>query len=284
MATATSSHTTPSRAVAASDQRHAVFAVGTHLVGVPCEIVQEMFLLKDVRRPTGMTAFQRGVAVLRGRALPALDLRLCLGMAAAADETAQLIAMLGEREQDHRNWLAELEASVAENRAFKLTTDPRKCKFGQWYYAFQTDDPVVRGELARFEKPHADIHAVAIQVAGLLKEEKVAEAQQLLAATRSGLLAELIGDFARVKEAIVAQRREIGIVLSLAGRDVVLAVDRAEAVADLTAVGVEEDPVRQGTLRPEFVHGLARWKAHDQPVLVLDVKRLEQEAGVVKQA
>ncbi|MBI5069443.1 MAG: chemotaxis protein CheW [Deltaproteobacteria bacterium] len=282
MAIAPASHTAASRRISAADQRHAVFAVGTHLVGVPCEIVQEMFLLKDVRRPTGMTAFQRGVAVLRGRALPALDLRLCLGMAAATDETEQLVTMLGEREQDHRNWLAELEASVAEQRAFKLTTDPRRCKFGLWYFTFQTDDPVVRGELARFEKPHAEIHAVAVQVAGLMKEGKSSEAKQLLAATRSGLLAELISDFARVKEAIVAQRREIGIVLTLGGRDVVLAVDRAEAVADLTAVEAEEDPVRQGTLRPEFVSGLARWKAHEQPVLVLDVKRLAQEAGTVR--
>lgn len=98
MATATASHTAPARAAAAGDRRHAVFAVGSHLVGVPCGIVQEMFLLKDVRRPTGMTAFQRGVAVLRGRALPALDLRLCLGMSAATDETEQLVTLLRERE------------------------------------------------------------------------------------------------------------------------------------------------------------------------------------------
>ena len=112
---------------------------------------------------------------------------------------------------------------------------------------------------------------------------KVDEAGKALDATSGSLLTELIADFTRVKEAIVAQRREIGVVLSLAGRDVVLAVDRAEAVADLTAVGVEEDPVQQGTLRPDFVHGLARWKAHEQPVLVLDVKRLEREAGGVRQ-
>lgn len=269
----------PPTAGAGPQSRHAVFAVGPHLVGVPCGIVQEMFLLKDVRRPTGMSRYQRGVAVLRGRAYPALDLRLCLGLSAATEETEQLLAMLGEREQDHRNWLAELEASVAEKRAFRLTTDPRKCKFGLWYYGYQTDDPVVRGELARFEKPHAAIHGVAVKVAELEAGERPEEARQLLAAARSGLLAELIGNFARVKEAILAQRREIGVLLSLAGREVVLAVDRAEAVADLAEVTEGEDPVRQGTLRPEFVRGLARWRAHQQPVLVLDVRRLGREAG-----
>lgn len=269
----------PTVAVASAPRRHAVFAVGTHLVGVPCEIVQEMFLLKDVRRPTGMGATQRGVAVLRGRTYPALDLRLCLGMAAAAEQTAQLVAMLGEREQDHRNWLAELEASVAEQRPFRLTTDPRKCKFGLWYYAYRTDDPVVRGELARFEQPHAAIHGVAVKVAALVAGGRAEEARQVLASTRSGLLAELIGDFARVKEAIVAQQREIGVLLALGGREVVLAVDRAEAVADLSEVAAEEDPVRQGTLRPEFVRGLAHWRAQEQPVLVLDVGRLEREAA-----
>jgi purine-binding chemotaxis protein CheW len=278
MATATSAHTAPSPALA-SERRHAVFAVGTHLVGLPCEIVHEMFLLTEVRRPSGMTALQRGVAVLRGRAFPALDLRLCLGMTASTEETRELLALLDAREQDHRNWLAELEASVAERREFRLTTDPRKCKFGQWYYAYQTDDPVVRGELARFEKPHAEIHAVGIKVQRLMATGQVKEAEALLAATRSGLLGELVEDFRRVKEAIVTQRREIGVILSLAGREVVLAVDRAEAVVDLAAVPAEEDPVQQGTLQPEFVQGLARWRAHEQPVLVLDVKRLEREAG-----
>lgn len=130
------------------DTRHGIFGVGPHHVAVHASEVQEMFVLPEVRRPPGCPPWQRGLVSMRGAVLPALDLRLRLGLA----------------------------------------TDPRRCKFGQWYYAFQTEDPVLRSELARFEEPHARVHALAIQVAGLREAGRTAEARALVAEARQGLL------------------------------------------------------------------------------------------------
>lgn len=257
-----------------SDQRFGIFAVGPHLVGIPAEQVQEMFVLTDVRRPPGVPPHQRGVARLRGSALPAVDLRVCLGHVSAERELADLIGLLHDRERDHRDWLAELEASVRQRRPFGLATDPRKCKFGQWYYAFRTDDAVLRGELARFEEPHARIHGLAAEVEGLKGRDRFEEALQAVERARTGLLAGLVGIFERTRQAVVAQQREVGVMVRLGGRDAVLVVDRAEAVADLQALDAGDDPLAAGALRVDLVPRLARWKDAAQPVLVLDLERL----------
>ncbi len=116
--------------------RYAVFGAGPHLVGVPASVVEEIFVLPAIHHSPGLPPHWRGVANVRGSALPALDLRICLGLVSASSDLEALLTLLRDREQDHRNWLSELEASVRERRKFTLATDPRKCKFGQWYYAF----------------------------------------------------------------------------------------------------------------------------------------------------
>jgi len=261
-----------------SDQRFGIFGVGPHLVGIPAEQVQEMFVLTDVRKPPGMPPHQRGVARLRGAALPAVDLRVCLGHPSAEVELQALLQLLRDREQDHRNWLAELDASVRERRAFGLATDPRKCKFGQWYYAFKTDDAVLRSELSRFEVPHAEIHALAAEVERC-KALGDHDAARLVVERGQGKLAELVEIFERTRQAVAGQQREVGVMVRLGGRAAVLVVDRAEAVADLEELRAADDPLAAGALRVDLVPRLARWRGAAQPVLVLDLDRVAALGG-----
>lgn len=254
--------------------RYGVFAVGSHLVGIPVDRVREMFVLRDVRHPPGMPSHQRGVATLRGTALPAVDLRVCLGLPAASAELSGLIELLQAREQDHRAWLDELEGSIRERRRFDLATDPHTCKFGTWFYAFRTDDVVLRGELARIEAPHTAIHALAAEVLALQARGDHAAALAVVDRARAGLLGELVRLFGAVRKAVVSQHREIGVVVSLAGRTTVLIVDVAEAVADLDLLAEEDDPLASGQLLLDLVQRIARWKGTQKPVLLLDVERI----------
>jgi len=254
--------------------RFGVFAVGSHLVGVPADRIHEIFQLGDVRVPPNCPPHQRGVAVMRGGVLPALDLRVCLGHVSARAENEALVALLGEREEDHRRWLAELDASVREGREFRLATDPRKCKFGQWYYAFKTDDAVLRAELAKFEEPHARIHALAAEVQALRAEGGADRALASIEVARSGLLVTLIDLFEHTRQAIRDSHKEVGVTVELGGRRSVLIVDRAEAVAELEPFDEGNDPLAAGALRVDLVRRLARWRGSAAPVLLLDVDRL----------
>ena len=259
--------------------RHAVFGVGAHLVGIPAGVVEEIFVLPAIHRSPGLPPHWRGVANVRGAALPALDLRLCLGLSSASSELEALLTLLRDREQDHRNWLTELEASVRERRKFGLATDPRKCKFGQWYYAFKSEDAVLRGELAKMEQPHSAIHALAGQVGALEAAGQHQQALDVIERARRGLLSDVLQLFEQIRRAVQDQHREIGVAAILGGRRSVLIVDRAEAVAELERIADADDPLASGELEVDLVRRMARWKGSAQPVMLLDLDRIAAVAA-----
>lgn len=253
---------------------HAIVRVATHLLAIPSSRVEEMFLLGETRRQPGAPEHQRGVVSLRGRVLPVVDVRVCLGAESAVSEVESFVRLLSDREQDHRSWLAELEASVKERRPFGLTTDPHQCKFGRWYDAYRSENVVIAAELARFAQPHAAIHAVAIDVERLKAEGRAEEALRRVVAARTGVLSELVALFERTRNAVRAEHREIGVVTRLGAQAAVLAVDGAEAVAHVDAIAGDDDPVGSGALALDLVRALVRWRERPQPVLVLDLERV----------
>ncbi len=139
--------------VAASTEQtqEVVVLVRGQLYGIEIEHVREMFEIPKLTAMPRVPEFVRGVVNLRGRVLPVLDLRMKLGMPRLSDEHEALFQMLKDREQDHKNWIAELESSVEERRPFKLQTDPHLCAFGKWYDMFSHPSRLVAAFLVH---PH----------------------------------------------------------------------------------------------------------------------------------
>lgn len=254
--------------------RFGVFSVGPHLVGIPAAHVREMFVLPAVHRPTGDIGNGRGLTKLRDMVLPTLDLRVSLGMEPAAAELEALIQLLEAREQDHREWLDELAASVEEERAFTLATDPRKCHFGQWFYSYQAADGVLRLELSRIEQPHARVHALAHEVEELLRKGNKAAAHRVIDEARRGVLLEVVKQFDAIRAALRREHREIGVAIDVRGQQRVLVVDSAEAVALLEQLSEADDPLARGDLQIGLCKRMGRWKDSTKPVLLVDLDAL----------
>jgi hypothetical protein len=87
-------------------------------------------ILPEIMHLPRMPAYIRGLINVNGKAIPLLDLRLLLNLPSFQDEIDSLISLLPDRERDHKNWLAELELSIRENRSFDHPRDPRLCAFG----------------------------------------------------------------------------------------------------------------------------------------------------------
>ncbi len=264
---------TPAGAVS-QPSRFGVFGVGPYLVGVPVAQLEEMFVLPEIRRPPGLPPHLRGLATMRGSTLRAVDLRICLGLESASTELESVLALCADREQDHREWLTELEASARENRPFQLERDPRKCKLGRWYYSLKPEDAVLRSELATVEQAHAATHALAGQVEALTANGRQQEALGLIERARQGLLEELGRRFDQVRRALRAQQHEIGVKTAVHGQRTVLIVDRAEAVADLERISDADDPLVSGEMRADLVCRMARWSGASAPVMLLDLERI----------
>ena len=137
-----------------------IFRLQGEQFAVSTNHVREMVAMTKVVTVPRAPHYIRGVINLRGQVIPVIDLRLRMGMTSLVDEAEDLIALLDQREQDHKNWIAELESSVRERREFKLATDPHKCAFGKWYDNYKSDNRVLANCLTKFDEPHQKINVI----------------------------------------------------------------------------------------------------------------------------
>ena len=219
-------------------------------------------------------AFARGVVVMRGRTLPLIDLRRRLGMPSLADEVETLAQLLDAREEDHRRWVAELEASVRERRPFTLTTDPHKCAFGRWYDSLRTDHLVLESQLKKIDGPHKALHAHGAEVVALMAKRDTDAAEALIATVHAGVFAEIRTLLADTRTMLRDSGREVALVVETGRATVALAVDQVESVETLErAESHRIDRVLPG-MGDRLVTDVAMRRGDRQLVMVLDPGRL----------
>lgn len=206
-------------------------------MGLPADNVVEMLPMPTIRRPPGLSPAVRGVIDLRGRVLPVASLRQVFDLPSAADAREELLELLEGRLADHQRWLAELEASVLEERPFELTTDPHACAFGRWYDRYDSPHPLVRSVLKRFDGPHKAIHACGVEVLQRVAEGDVTGALQRIERERFTTLRRLVDLFGQAAWAVRESLAEIAVVLRHDGRHFAISVDQVDQLQVLTMEG-----------------------------------------------
>ena len=146
---------------------------------------------------------------------------------------------MDQREQDHKNWIAELESSVRERREFKLAIDPHKCAFGKWYDNFETDNRTLSGCLKKCDAPHQEIHGIAIKVKGMEEKEDFDSAYEIINPTKEGEWAEMIRLFSKARSLLRESKREIALVLEWKVTAIAGAVDSFATVENLSVSNVD---------------------------------------------
>ena len=200
----------------------------------------------------------RGVINLRGKVMPVIDLRMKLGMQSQIDEIDGLVSLLKQREQDHKNWIAELELSVKEKRPFNLATDPHKCAFGQWYDTFKTDNKMLARCLIKFDTPHKTIHAIASRVKKHEQNKAFDDAFALINRTRDNELAQMVDLFAEARKLLKEGNREIAIILEYQTTLSAIAVDSIETIEKISPARINDMPSTLCTARNDFISGIGR--------------------------
>lgn len=206
------------------------------LFAFPVNSVFEMVSLSDCSKVPGTPDYVRGVINLRGRILPLVDLRMRLGMPTAHQELETLLAIFDAREQDHRRWIAELEACLAEDRPFTLATDPHKCAFGRWYDSLKTEDITLAAQLKKIDGPHQRIHRKGGEALAAHARGHRGDAVRIAEEIRTVDLSETLRLFEETRRVLRDAQREIAVVVSVGAQRVAVVVDRVIAVEALMDV------------------------------------------------
>ena len=259
-----------------------LFRLHEQYFGVPVAQTQEMLVVPTVTPVPRAPAYVRGVINLRGKVMPLVDLRLRLNLRSALEEIEALAKMLEQREEDHRNWLSELETSVREQRKFRLTTDHHACAFGKWYDSFKTDNLRLTGLLLKFDAPHQRIHAVGKEVEVLAGRKDFDAAFALIDRTRETVLAKMVSLFNEARDTIRKTHTEIAVVVEHQGRTLALTVDSVDSVETLdpgTLAGMSDS---YGDVALNLVSMVGRRREDGAMVLLLALDDLFAQTGDVK--
>ncbi len=244
-----------------------VFRLDNQLFAIPTDAVMAIIKMPTITFLPNCPASIRGMIKYRNQIFRLFDLRQMMNMISLEDEKINFDNLMNERAEDHKNWLTELELSVNEKREFKLTTDPHKCKFGQWYDHYETDNIFIQEILKKFDAPHKIIHAIAEKVIHLVNKNDHESAIKLITETRDGELATMLKLFDEIKLFHRESKKELAIVISKDDIHSAISVDSVQSVEYLE--DVNEEITNKNILnfaKNDFITGLK--KSNDTAMII----------------
>jgi chemotaxis signal transduction protein len=253
-----------------AESQWVTFKVGTEMFGFEIEYVKEMLRMPDVHAVPRAGADNLGVILLRDRTIPVFDLRRKFGMESRQARAVELVELLQARQQDHENWLKELEASVRERREFTLTTDPHACKFGRWYDQFTTDDSTLERITKRFDQPHRSIHALADRASAEIATGQHETALQLIDDTRQTILNQLIVAFGDAIAHVTTAARPTLVIVGTSACTLGVAVDEISAVIRCADEEIQAPDAMPGIEQFPGLIGLVAEKSRTKFTMLLD--------------
>lgn len=237
--------------------------------------VKEMVAMQLIVSVPDNPPYFRGVTNLRGAVLPVVDLRKKMGMPGLAEEIQSMIEMLEHREEDHRKWIGELEASVREKRPFSLTTDPHKCAFGKWYDSFSTENLILDFCLKKFDEPHRQVHEAGNIVADYVRSGDFDSALETVMKTKNQAFSTMVGLFRETRNILMDTNREILMVLEGKRGRICVSVDAIESVERINEDGIEEKPFFVSYPGNKCISGIAKRRGGSRELVhILDAEML----------
>ena len=253
-----------------------VFFLDKQPYATSCEFGREMFVSRGHVEMPRSADFVRGAIDLRGEVLTLVDLRKWAGLPSAHDDVEQLAVELEKREQEHVEWLQELEASILEKRPFTKATDPHKCAFGKWYDNYHHDDMRVRAMLREFDAPHKAIHAIAKTAIQAAERGDIEAAQATIRETQESTLKEMVRLFGQIREAIRTSLNEVALVIKDENKACAVIVDAVESVEPLKQ-SFDSTAGMYASNEDIRVPWIGRRQKDDTAVLIPDVRLLFQQ-------
>ena len=175
--------------------------------------------LDNIQRiPVGTEAI-RGVYKYQDTVVPVYEFSSLISMDSGQQVMQDLIDNLFAREQDHVDWLDDLEASIVDGVPFTKALDPHKCAFGKWYDSFTTRDETLQEILNQFDEPHKHIHSLAEKLLSLRNQDKAEQALEELKLERHTTLRRLKSLFNKARDQIKGVMRPVIIFITENGVD-----------------------------------------------------------------
>ena len=219
----------------------------------------------------------RGIMLFREGGIPLFDLRVRFGSQTRRQETEALVETMGQRKQDHINWVEKLKDEVETGKPISVQTDPHQCAFGKWFDKFSSDNTNLTAYMHRFDEPHKKIHGLAVDVEKLIANNQLEQAKALIHQTENDVLARLLELFDGIGEIVRNYLREYAVVFENGGEMFGVAVDDINFFSKIKKVTY---PLPKSISRGEYdmVQAIGRYRdetsGQENDIMLLDMGKL----------
>lgn len=223
-----------------TDGRLSVITFSTRDATFAIPLEQVRYIEKDVERNIKVdahTSFNHEVITYQNRAIPLYDFCHLTGSTSAIDYGQKLLGHLNQSEEQHTEWINDLEHALKTKTPFTKTTDPNKCAFGIWYNSFKANDEDLAEVMDKFDEPHKKLHAMAGELIRLAEKDQQ-EALSRFKRERNNTFGQMIRLFEHARERVKAGIRPI-IVFVDQGSNKISAL-RLDNIKDIQNYGLED--------------------------------------------
>lgn len=170
------------------DTLFAVFTLDEQDYCISCKSVDAIVIPVPLTPLPKTPSHLLGITEYKGRVLPVIDLRVLLGMPGLTEYVEQFSGM----KQMHVEWVDSLQDALESRHFFSLSVDPHKCRFGQWYDHYRTDNYSLNFVLKKLAGPHAHIHQCGAKFNDCLRKEDFEGAAQWAAQAKAVCYSEML--------------------------------------------------------------------------------------------
>ncbi|WP_369985769.1 CZB domain-containing protein [Thalassolituus sp.] len=182
--------------------------------------------------PSGNRGIRRMFTYERTQ-IPLFNFSALIGAGSQQDECQQLIDMLGQRRQDHIDWIEALEHSLVTGDEFKKATNPHLCAFGLWYDKYKAYDEELHAIMVQFDEPHKRIHSLAETLLKMsADEDKKEEAIRILNNERHSTLKLLLRLFGQARSRLEEMLKPVVVILRAGKRTYGIELDSIDQIME----------------------------------------------------
>ena len=177
-----------------TDTRRALtFSIGESLFGIDVShILSFSDSYNEIKYSTKEVDGFIGYLDFRNTLVQVFECATALSQIKERDSIIKLVADIKTYQQAHIDWVTSLEHSIVSSEPFTKPRDPRLCAFGQWFYAFKTDDEGLRALLDKIEDPHKHIHSLADKLLDIAAKGEHDQAVEVLRIEKQTTLKKLL--------------------------------------------------------------------------------------------
>ena len=240
------------------------------IYAISCNAVLSLNQVPEITPLPAAPREVRGVIKFRTKLIQLIDTRLLLNRKSIVEEMVEFDEMIDQRYKDYFNCIGVLEKNIKEDVEFTLTTDPRKCAFGKWYYNYKPENTslIFSSTFAKFDEPHREIHQMQITAKNLVESGKKSEAIELIESVKNDELKQMGILFEELKEAYKEGRRETVVVLGDENKSMGISVDQIASIENLFEF--DEDFIKESLSNTDYLSGVAKRKDNSIVLLLND--------------